>query len=704
MDSEHIFSCGGLSVNGGDAPAIKLNLWGGGADENVQLRIEDLHGTLYRNIPPEYQDLVEIATYVYCADQAATRSLQDTDRFGSSWRRHMRLHIPVRRPEFWSKPEITESLVRLLNFLSDDFYTFEFSKASSPPGFQQYLDLGKEVPSSPHVEQVAMFSGGLDSLAGAVNALKIERKAMAFVTHSSTPKNIAALKLLRRKLDEVATGPQPLYVTIRVNKKKNLGREYTQRTRSFLFAALGSTVARMLGTRSLQFFENGVVSMNLPVCAQVVGGRATRTTHPRVLADMSALFSLVQGEPFAVENPFFWETKGEVIKRIVAAGCGEMIAHSISCAHTWERTREHTHCGGCSQCIDRRFGILAAEADTFDPSGHYKSDVFTESRPIDEDRILIASYIERARKLKDLKSTADLIAAYPSVARSFRYLGKNVAGVAQRVLDLHYRHAAEIESVLKKMITQHAGDLLDHKLPGDCLLRVAIDRSVSSVAAPSNSGTPRNFMWRRGNVWEIRYAGGSSFLVSKHQRGCAFLQQLLRNPGRELTVHEILSDTTLLAFDDVLDGKISSAELRDGFAESFGIPLSDGGEAVDATALRACRERLSELRDELAEAKEANDDEKRAAVESEMDEIASYLKSSTGKDGRARKINDQRKRQRDAFRNSLTRTIEEIGGHDEQLHAHLKASLVIGVKSVYSPKEPTAWTFSAPADVLIGKR
>lgn len=703
MDSEHIFSCGGLIVEGGPTPATKLNLWGGG-DENVQLRIEDLHGTLFRNIPPEYQDLVEIATYVYCADQAVTRSLQDTDRFGASWRRHMRLHIPVRRPEFWSKPEINESLVRLLNFLSDDFYTFVFSKASSPPGFQQYLDLGKEVLPSPHVEQVAMFSGGLDSLAGAVNALKVERKAMAFVTHSSTTKNAAALKLLRGKLNEAATGPQPLYVTIRVNKKKNLGREYTQRTRSFLFAALGSTVARMLGTDSLHFFENGVVSMNLPVCAQVVGGRATRTTHPRVLADMSTLFSLVQGEPFVVENPFFWETKGEVIKRIVAAGCGEMIAHSISCAHTWERTKEHTHCGGCSQCIDRRFGILAADADAFDPSGHYKANVFTESRPIDEDRILIASYIERARKLKDLKSTADLIAAYPPVARSFKHLGGNVAGVAQRVLDLHHRHAAEIEAVLKKIITHHAGDLLDHKIPGDSLLRVAIDGSVSTTTAAPRYSAPGNFIWRRGNVWEIRYAGESSFLVSKHQKGCAFLQQLLRNPGRELTVHEILSDTTLLAFDDVLDGKVSAEELRDGFAQSFGIPLGDGGEALDTAAVKACRDRWSELRDELDEAKEANDHEKRVAVENEMDKITSYLKSSTGKSGRARKINDQRKRQRDAFRNSLTRTIEEIGEHDEQLHAHLKASLVIGVKSAYSPKEPTAWTCSAPAGVVLRGR
>ena len=39
----------------------------------------------------------------------------------------------------------------------------------------------------------------------------------------------------------------------------------------------------MLGLNRVHFYENGIISLNLPVCAQVVGGRATRTTHPRVM-------------------------------------------------------------------------------------------------------------------------------------------------------------------------------------------------------------------------------------------------------------------------------------------------------------------------------------------------------------------------------------------------------------------------------------
>src|ERR1035438_9279053 len=51
-----------------------------------------------------------------------------------------------------------------------------------------------------------------------------------------------------------------------------------------------------------------------------------------------------------------------------------------------ETTNEHTHCGVCSQCIDRRFGIIAAQAEEFDPVTQYRLGIFTQSPPKNEDR------------------------------------------------------------------------------------------------------------------------------------------------------------------------------------------------------------------------------------------------------------------------------------------------------------------------------
>jgi len=689
MDPEQLVLCGGEKALVSDQRRLPLylNLWGNAA--NVRLEIEDLHRTLSRDLPAEMEDLVEIATYVYCADQALRRSGQDTDTFGAKWRRSFRLVVPVRRPAFWNTPDVRGRLQRLLEFLSDDFYQFDFVAAKTPPTFQRYLDFGQTVAAASPIDQVVMFSGGLDSLAGAIDEIKKQRRNVIFVTHLPTAKNSGFLSDLGAGLRRLAAANAPLHVNVRVNKEKGLGREYTQRTRSFLFGALGFTVARMVGTDNLRFYENGVVSLNLPVCAQVIGGRATRTTHPRVLAEMAELFSLIAGQPFRLTNPFIWLTKAEVIKSIVDSGAGHLIATSISCAHTWERTLEHTHCGSCSQCIDRRFAIIAADAEHLDPLSHYKTDIFTQARTKDEDRILLAGYLERARTLRLLKDPAELISTYPVSARAFKYLEGTPANVAQRILDLHHRHAAEIELALAAQVKRHAIELIAHKLPGDCLIRIAIDPRAASTA--STPGAHANSIVCRGNVWEIGFQGRPEILIQKHLRGCAYLQVLLQNPGKEYTVAELLAAAGVATFDSVLHDQVSNEDLKNGFSVSMGIPLTDAGNTFDREALENIRTKLVALQKELEEAKTLGNEMDQARIECEIDAIAAHTRSNLRRDGSPRRVNDLRKRQRDAVRNSIDRTLEEIAAHETVLGAHLKKAVRLGVNSGYFPEGSVSW-------------
>src|SRR5215207_1902557 len=71
-----------------------------------------------------------------------------------------------------------------------------------------------------------------------------------------------------------------IHVPVWINKDKSLGREYTQRTRSFLYSALGVVIAESVKAGGVRFFENGIVSLNLPVADEVQRARASRTTHP----------------------------------------------------------------------------------------------------------------------------------------------------------------------------------------------------------------------------------------------------------------------------------------------------------------------------------------------------------------------------------------------------------------------------------------
>ena len=161
MSNQHHIFCGGLAPTAGlSLNTLRLNLWGGGEHENVQLRIEDLHETLFRDIAPQFLDLVEIAAYVYCADQARRRTGQDTDTFGGDWRRDFNFHVPVRCIELWSRTEILEALIEVLDFVSDDSFSFTFHPATNAPAFQQYLGFATEGHSGREFERVVMFSGG----------------------------------------------------------------------------------------------------------------------------------------------------------------------------------------------------------------------------------------------------------------------------------------------------------------------------------------------------------------------------------------------------------------------------------------------------------------------------------------------------------------------------------------------------------------
>jgi hypothetical protein len=166
-------------------------------------------------------------------------------------------------------------------------------------------------PTQSIPDEVILFSGGLDSLAGTVDALIGSGKKLALVSHQSSTMIAAKQRSLLTDLRERAKPGSVFSIPVGINKGNEEAVEFTQRTRSFMFAALGLVVARMFGLDDLSFYENGVVSINLPIASHVLGARASRTTHPQFLANCTNLFSLLLSRDFALHNPFLWKTKSE---------------------------------------------------------------------------------------------------------------------------------------------------------------------------------------------------------------------------------------------------------------------------------------------------------------------------------------------------------------------------------------------------------
>jgi hypothetical protein len=488
-DSDRLILCGGATAprrrKSGGVLELDLN----GTHANVNLEISNITSRLASDLPDVVADLIEIATYVYSADQAIRRGGEGVIACGQYWRRNLSFHIAVRAPEFWQSPEVGNSLRDTLSFLSDDDYSFEFSRQESPAPLQRYLTLDDNDSAGHELDEVMLFSGGVDSLAGAVVEGVRDRRRVALVSHRSNSKIHSKQKRLVAELDRLCAH-KPFYVPVWANKDKALGREHTQRTRSFLFASLAFAVAHAHKLNRIRFYENGVVSLNLPISEQVVGGRATRTTHPQALNGFADLFSRLLGSSFAVENPFIWLTKGEVFDIIGDNGCADLIGHSISCTHTIDQTKQYTHCGRCSQCVSRRFAALASKHADHDPANIYRVDLLEGPRQAGVDLTLLESFIRTASGFRCLNEY-QLIERYGEVSRVLRHVRPLSANdVAERVVRLHRKHAEEVTGVMERALATHSSDILDEKLPPTCAIILAFPGKYRNAPAAPKPAVP----------------------------------------------------------------------------------------------------------------------------------------------------------------------------------------------------------------------
>jgi hypothetical protein len=551
---DHIVLCGGASPPrlAKSDQIVRLDL--GGDDPNVELKIIDITRCLMSDVPDVIVDLIEIASYVYCADQAVSRGGEGVLAFGDKWRRRFTFYILVRRLDVWSSQPVVEVLKRTLTTLSEDEYEFRFHRQTRAVTIQRYLELLQEPDSKvQQIEEVLLFSGGLDSLGGAVQDGVLEKRRVALVSHRSNSKISSRQKHLVEGVQALCEKRPPLHVPVWVHRTGSTSREYTQRSRSFLYASLALPVAYVFGLSRIRFYENGVVSLNLPISEQALGTRATRATHPQVLNGFAELFSLLIQRAFAVENPFLWRTRAEVVNLIGEAGCSDLIRDSVSCMHTHEQTIDKPHCGRCSQCVGRRFATLASCYAEKDPADIYKVDLLEGQRDMDTDLTLVESFIRTATDMKHM-TDVKILERFGEVGRLLRDVPPLTSNeVAENVVRLHRKHATEVSQVIDKAISAHSTEIRERSLPRTCAIMMAVTEGCKGdsrhAATESKALTyagaelqPR----KRQGVWMSRYSanddkvysliGDNNFrLLTNEEIGRRFTRSIRLQLGRDVT-------------------------------------------------------------------------------------------------------------------------------------------------------------------------
>jgi len=286
--------------------------------------------------------LLFLALGVWAADKLAPRRPRP-----DAWSRDIRLELPA--PPTWAG--LAGDLAPLLNFLTGDTWILK------PRQAEVTLESTGDWPHAWQPTAVALFSGGLDSLIGAIDLLE-QGQRLVLVSHYDYGQLAATQQTLAAALVR-HYGPERLvHLGLRVQFE---GPELTLRSRSLLYLALGlAAVSAFPGRLPLVVPENGWISLNPPLTLNRLGTYSTRTTHPDVLNKIVNFWRRA-GLSQDLVNPYQDLTKGEM-----TAGCAnpgllkELAPLSVSCARPtagrWRRERGNA-CGYCYPCLVRRAAL-----------------------------------------------------------------------------------------------------------------------------------------------------------------------------------------------------------------------------------------------------------------------------------------------------------------------------------------------------------
>jgi hypothetical protein len=644
--------------------------------------------TLTGRLGAEFTDLIRIAAFVLGADGAVSRGKLDDADGGQNWQRHFHFVVAVETPSFWSQPDVTLALEETLGFLSQDTYAFEFRPLAGQKGRTKKIGEqlvfsgqdGQPFLSWDHIDEISLFSGGLDSFAGAADLILAQKRGTILVTHRSASKMWATQTGLLEDLRALAQqngGRAPAHVAVEVTRHDDrLRTERSQRTRSFLYMAIAGAVASLVGRDRVCMYENGIVGINLPIAGSVVGARATRTAHPRVLSGFSKILSHVAGAKFKVENPFALKTRAEVIQGLASSPAVGLAKQTMSCAHIHRRSTMYPHCGICSQCIDRQFGFLGAGMEQHDSGVGYELKLATDEWKEDAARALLLAWIAAADQFaactnaeQFMQQFGDAARAVPSLMDAF---GLDGDAATRAVYELHKRHGETVGRVLAAVHARTAKDIRAGKLKPTTLPMLLFRQGIQKQAGEQpRPGADNQFRYEDGE-WHIRFRSGPVFQLPE-ARGLHYLCLLLASPGQARTTAAL----------------VALSEGRD----------PSGCVMLDGSGKEVVRGRITALEKERDEAEEFCDTQTVQRCQAEIDALSPLLKAS----GATAPADEKVAR---AVETHVRDAIAAISKHSKPLADHLSKNLQIG--SVYwyrrtgvawdiIPLAVTAATQTAPA-------
>lgn len=418
-----------------------------GEEEKIGISIDD-HDFQCRTqkvLPPIVADLVDIAVSIHTTDRL-------TEQPSDKNQTRIRVILPVRNPEVLNSPNVIDSVSRLLYWATGSRWIFEFIKR---------VEVGRAVErqplllsADPHVDEVALWSGGLDALAGLCSRLQQDNSRMFMLFGTGSSDNVYARQ---RNVFKCVQSAFPnrinlCQVPLRFSNSESHSKNKFSRARGVVFTLLGSAYAYLMGHRTLYLYENGIGAINLPYRKSAVGLDHSRSVHPLSLIQVSGVVSEILKEDFRVRNPFLFWTKGEMCQALSHSDERTLVISTTSCDSP--HRKKYVQCGYCSSCLLRKQSLAAAGIK--DPSRY----VVPHGKPPASDTKLYLRHMQKQVSIiKQILSTEKdsmlkwqaLTQRFPELDDISDRLGNNNAAeifdIRRKLLRLYQTYVSEWDAV-----------------------------------------------------------------------------------------------------------------------------------------------------------------------------------------------------------------------------------------------------------------
>lgn len=378
-------------------------------------------------------DVLYFTSIIYAIDKI----IQRTETF-DNWSRDIEVEIPVNNVSNWNSAK--DVLKEAVDFLTSDNWLFRFRELEYGISF---FEREETLPININIENVCLFSGGLDSLAGAINLID-EKDNVLLVSHvdghgASSPLHESLLSEIRREYNQKNIRQSSFHVYT----EDDIYHEGSTRGRSILFHGIAIFHAINLNVDEIVTPENGVISINLPLTPSRTCSNSTKTMHPYFIKKFEDALNLISIN-IKINNPYLFKTKGEMlIGNRNTDLIGKLATKTLSCSHGGGHTpgwyRQSLNCGYCIPCTIRRASIHRFD-DSLDRCTDYghklnSQEINLKTHEKRLDLLALAYFLNKDLTKDELKREIKLMAKIDSVDDVADMLLRGYAEIKQYIHD-----------------------------------------------------------------------------------------------------------------------------------------------------------------------------------------------------------------------------------------------------------------------------